>query len=95
VISPVPKPEVIRSDDYQAFVRRLGCLICGQPAEPHHVLNRRGYGDARNLVPLCRLHHREGHDKGWRTWERRYGQKLKPIAVLLYEAWVKANDVEC
>lgn len=45
-------------------VADLGCLICGQPAELHHV--REGQGAAQRaqdalVVPLCPDHHR-GND---------------------------------
>jgi hypothetical protein len=97
VIAPVPKPLVIRSQEYQEHVRGLPCLICGAPGHPHHVLHRRGYGDARNLAPLCPRHHTGElgiHNLGCETWEKRFRLRLQPIAVLLYESWVKANDVE-
>jgi len=38
----------------------LGCCICGQPAEIHHV---RRYGEKRKhtkVIPLCPRHHRTG-----------------------------------
>lgn len=52
-----------RNADYLAWVRRQGCLICGQPAEAHHV--RRLYWGAGTgirshdfcTLPLCREHH--------------------------------------
>ena len=41
-------------------VAELGCCICGQPAEIHHV---RRYGEKRKhsqVIPLCPYHHRIG-----------------------------------
>jgi hypothetical protein len=92
VIHPAPKPVVIRSEEYQDFVRGLPCLICGAPGEPHHVRHRRGFGDAHNIVPLCHHHHRKGHDMGWKSWERAHCLKLAPVARLLWAAWEKARD---
>lgn len=45
---------------YLDRVADLGCLICGQPAQLHHV--REGQGGAQRAqdwltVPLCREHH--------------------------------------
>jgi hypothetical protein len=48
-------------------VAALGCLVCGAPAEVHHVT---GYADrpgrlARDewlVAPLCPTHHRAGFD---------------------------------
>ena len=41
-------------------VAESGCVICGRPAEIHHV---RRYGAPRNgspVLPLCPEHHRHG-----------------------------------
>lgn len=41
-------------------VAGLGCLICGQPANVHHVMRapgKRRRRDDRFVVPLCREHH--------------------------------------
>jgi hypothetical protein len=59
-------------------VAALGCLICAQPAEVHHV--REGQGMAQRAsnwltVPLCPEHHRGAsgvHGLGERGFERRY-----------------------
>jgi hypothetical protein len=36
-------------------VRELGCLICGAPAEAHHLPHPR---DDLRTIPLCPFHHR-------------------------------------
>lgn len=44
-----------------AFVRSLGCLICGASAEAHHIMHAPGKSkrrDHRFVVPLCHIHHR-------------------------------------
>jgi hypothetical protein len=59
-------------------VAGLGCLLCGMPAEVHHI--REGQGMAQRAsnwltVPLCPEHHRgmSGlHGLGERGFERRY-----------------------
>lgn len=59
------KPVAVRR--HHDFVASLGCLVCGAPAEVHHVT---GYADkpgrfARSdwlVVPLCPPHHRIGCD---------------------------------
>lgn len=90
-----PKPEIVRSEEYRAHIRGLPCCCgCERPGDPHHVLHKRGFGDARNIVPLARECHDEGGNMGWKTWEKRRGVKLKPIAVILYEAWLKLRDGE-
>ena len=48
-------------------IAAMGCLVCGGPAEIHHVTgyaDRKGRAARRNdrVVPLCPLHHRAGCD---------------------------------
>ena len=48
-------------------IAAMGCLVCGGPAEIHHVTgygDRKGRAPRRNdrVVPLCPLHHRAGCD---------------------------------
>lgn len=48
---------------YLKAVASLGCIICGSPAEVHHI--REGVGMAQrndnwNILPLCPAHHRTG-----------------------------------
>lgn len=55
-----------------AWVRALGCIArssgCHGPVDNAHVPSRSGMsrkGDAWQIVPLCRAHHRELHDDGY------------------------------
>ena len=52
-----------KEKEYYAKVAALGCLICGRPAEIHHI-NKHGMnmrkGNHKNIVPLCPDHHRLG-----------------------------------
>ena len=51
-------------------VAELGCLVCGAPAEIHHVtayadrMGRISRSDER-VVPLCPTHHRSGAVGGY------------------------------
>ena len=59
----ITKFKPYRNAAYLRFVRSHGCLVCGQPAEAHHV--RRSYWGAGLsqkphdyvAIPLCRGHH--------------------------------------
>lgn len=47
------------------IVSEKPCLICGRtPCDPHHYIRQShgGTDDPKNLVPLCREHHRAYHD---------------------------------
>lgn len=61
---PDPKPETERDEDFLNFIRALPCVICEQPAEPHHESGLIGSGGGMALkcsdyytIPLCRGHH--------------------------------------
>lgn len=48
-------------------VRGLGCLICGAPANAHHVMHAPGKEkrrDHRFVVPLCPVHHQGDRKDG-------------------------------
>jgi hypothetical protein len=44
LFNPDPKPMTYKNEDYLKFIRTLGCFICDQKAEPHHI--RRSYWGA-------------------------------------------------
>lgn len=75
-------------------VAELGCIICHQPAEIHHL--RTGMGMAQrnsnfNVIPLCPLHHRTGgygtaFHAGKKAFEQNFGSEeelLKRVKGLL------------
>lgn len=84
------KPERIRNQELLNDVRGRPCLICGQPSDPAHVRGRGAGGDdvATNVVPLCRLHHREQHQLGW----SRFLDRHPSVEQRLHElGWVVEN----
>lgn len=70
-------------------VAKLGCLICGKPAEIHHV--RSGVGMSQRAahiggtVPLCSDHHRNGgqgvayHATGGRRWQEIFKTEMEML----------------
>ena len=68
-------------------VARLGCLICGAPAEVHHIMSGVGMGQRAShydTIPLCPRCHRTGPvgvaiHAGKRTWEERHGTELEML----------------
>lgn len=85
----------LRSQTHLAYVRDLGCGIGGchcQPVHAHHHRSAATAGTALTpsdfwCVNLCHVHHREGHDGGWKTFERKYGVDLRQHAL-----WVAAHS---
>lgn len=71
--------------EYMSKIASLGCIICGSPAEVHHVRNNTGMGvrpSHFDTIPLCPNHHRgaEGiHTIGKKTWQKKYGYEVDMI----------------
>jgi hypothetical protein len=52
-----------REKQWLSKVADLGCLICGAPAEIHHIRTGQGMGQRASnflVIPLCEFHHRLG-----------------------------------
>lgn len=60
-------------------VAALGCIICGSPAQIHHIGTHAGGGrDHMRTIPLCVMHHTAGIygtslHAGKKAFEARYG----------------------
>ena len=59
-------------------VAELGCMICGMPAEVHHLPVQGGQKDNMRCIPLCPLHHRHGNagvavHSGRKSFEKAHG----------------------
>lgn len=62
-------------------VRELGCLICLQPANAHHIREERIRNDYLT-IPLCREHHQGDFSiyMSKRQFENIYGSELELLA---------------
>jgi hypothetical protein len=70
------------SGDNVARVQSMACIVCNRtPSEAAHVRSRGAGGTWRDIVPLCRDHHREQHAIGIQTFEATYGLDLAAIAA--------------
>lgn len=87
-----------RSLCYVAHVRTLPCIICGKPAESHH-LQAVGMGRDRKrdlvchytVIPLCRDHHIEVETKGTARFTEKYNinlwrEGLMTLALFLWSS---------
>jgi hypothetical protein len=98
-----PKYKPLELRRYHDWVASLGCLVCGSPAEVHHVT---GYADRPGRIsrshwlvtPLCPTHHRSGAPGGFRQsvealshqgFFREWGVDLHAEAMRLAEEWRK------
>ena len=51
-------PDALEKEHMQR-IANMGCLVCGMPAEVHHVKDGAGgKRDHRYIAPLCPRHHR-------------------------------------
>lgn len=64
-----------------AAVRAMACVVvgdgCSGPIEAAHVRSRGAGGGRRDLVPLCRGHHRQQHAIGIESFAARWGVDLR------------------
>ena len=77
------------SPERQAFVRSMGCHICGAEPELAHTKSG-GTGrkaNADTICALCHSHHHELHTYGIKTFEKLYGIVLADIAAETEARW--------
>ena len=75
---------------YDSFIRSLPCSVPGceiSPIHAHHVKTRGAGGTAKDLVPLCYVHHAEWHTIGRYTFDRKRGTKLEEYAGKLWAGY--------
>ena len=64
-------------------IAALGCIICGGPANLHHLRTGVGMGQrGRDVLPLCQKHHQHGgfgvaYHAGAREFEKNFGTELE------------------
>ena len=73
---------------WKARVAALGCLMCQQPANLHHVREGQGLSQRSSdwlVVPLCRLHHQgtDGIHDGRRFYLRFKLDELDLLAMTI------------
>lgn len=88
VMQKPPKPA--RDKGHLAFVRERGCVICGRPAQAHHLrvgLRTMGRRVSDYLtLPLCEEHHTELHSGREEDFWDRHGVELAlALAAALVE----------
>jgi len=79
---------VYRNKKISEHIRKeLVCCITGQPnPAPHHIIGY-GYSGMGTKAPdflqmaLCDSLHRELHDKGWKSFEQKYGRTQKSMVA--------------
>jgi hypothetical protein len=89
---PGDKKKPGKTAEEKAYLNRvasLGCIICGKPANVHHIRISGEPRDHKKTIPLCYDHHqgKEGiHFLGKHVWRKKYGHELdylKRVMVLV------------
>ena len=68
------------------------CIACGsKPCDPAHIKSQGSGGlDLEwNLIPLCRKHHSEQHQIGWKKFSSKY---LNVLLYLKKHGWTFLNN---
>jgi hypothetical protein len=86
--NPPPLSKQERRERFEALAE-MGCAICGQPPQIHHLIGvrYRGMGQKAHdmyTIPLCMNHHtgQQGiHKVGMKQWEFQYGTQEHLLEV--------------
>ena len=87
-MAAVPKKKRIKNPEYLQFVREHGCAICGQYANPHHLITRGAGGSDYMAIPLCDPHHIEIHRIGWMAFQEKHKIDLWQVCAKILQDWV-------
>lgn len=82
-MTEVPKPKRIEDKDLTKSYHTMRCCICRKYApDPAHLKTRGSGGDdiPENILPLCRAHHTEQGQKGFRHMVVKYPIFAKHLA---------------
>jgi hypothetical protein len=98
-LNPKKKGKRIIDSAYLDAVAALGCCLCGQPAQIHHVRAGEGAGQRASdyrSIPLCQKHHQTGGygiaiHAGQYTWENWDGLE---ITQAIRAKWRRRNFEE-
>ena len=82
------KPATRQEKQHMGEVAALGCLICGSPAQVHHV-HGHAFGSKSNwrVAPLCSQHHHMGPfghcvHMGAKTFEQNYMTEARMLEIV-------------
>jgi hypothetical protein len=72
------------------WVASLGCVICGKPANIHHVRSVASKRDHTKVIPLCYYHHQGKmgiHTIGKKIWWEQFGHELDYLKQIQERLW--------
>jgi hypothetical protein len=100
-VTPLSKPVRMRDRNHLRFVSTQPCLACGRsPSDAHHLrfAEQRALGRKVSdefTVPLCRLHHRDLHQRGDElTWWQHLNVDPLDTAQRLWRATHRGSEAQ-
>lgn len=87
-MTEVPKPKRIEDKELVRSYHTKRCVICRKYApDPAHIKTRGSGGDdvPENILPLCRNHHSEQGQKGFKYMVTKYPLLVKQLAARGWE----------
>lgn len=96
------KKKTPKDEKYLRYIRGLGwCCVCGEqpgPVDAHHHsvpgVTQKGMGMKVTdyaTIPLCRIHHTEGHAIGWGSLEATYDIDLVGVMIGCLQFWLRSQ----
>lgn len=92
------KPTTKDDKEHLGRVAALGCVICGCPANVHHMRTGKGMGQRAShyeTFPLCHYHHQGSmgiHHMGTKAWQAMFGRELDFVNEVNARLGVKAPN---
>ena len=87
-----PKPISRKVPEFIAWLHDEPCCVSGcYGVVVHHPAGRR-FGDEHNAIPLLDALHKEGHNGGWKTFEKKYRVNLRLLAAGYWVRWLDTQS---
>jgi len=89
------KSNAWKSEKYLSHVRKFPCAVCGFPdTHAHHIRFSFNSGTATKpgdtwAIPLCHTHHREYHDKGITTFQKKYDVDIWRQLFMIAKSYIE------
>jgi len=94
-MTPCPKSIAWKSHKYLAHVRTRPCCVCGYPdVQAHHIRFSHIAGIGMKppdtwAIPLCHQHHREWHDMGITSFQKKYEVDIYRELFEISKSWIE------
>ncbi|MBT7630977.1 MAG: DUF968 domain-containing protein [Desulfobacula sp.] len=94
-MNPHLKPITWKSKKYLDHVRKFPCAVCGfTDTQAHHIRFSYNSGMGKKpgdiwAIPLCHTHHREYHDMGITSFQKKYEVNIYQQLFFIAKNWIE------